>query len=115
MRNQFVKMPRGLPKLALLLTLRPAAADKAESKPGASLEPDTTLSATAAPTPFGGCCKWSSASDWCETCDDLATATDWCSYSRANCENCGAAVWCGIDDVAPVSYTHLTLPTTPYV
>ena len=59
------KMPTGLPMLALLLTLRAAAADKAESKPGASLEPDTTLSTTAAPTSFGGCCKWSSASDWC--------------------------------------------------
>ena len=68
MRNQFVKMPMGLPKLALLLTLRAAAADKPESKPGASLEPDTTLSASAAPTPFGGCCKWSSAGDWCEAC-----------------------------------------------
>ena len=51
MRNQFVKMPTGLPWFALLLTLRAAAADKLESKPGVSLEPDTTLSATAAPTP----------------------------------------------------------------
>jgi len=100
-------MPTGLPMLALLLTLRAAAADKLESKPGASLEPDTTLSTTAAPTPFGGCCKWSSASDWCEACDDLATATDWCSFSRANCENCGAAVWCGINDVAP----HAPVPS----
>ena len=37
MRNQFVKMPMGLPWFALLLTLQlgAAAADKPESKPEA--------------------------------------------------------------------------------
>ena len=37
MRNQFVKMPMGLPWFALLLTLRAAAADKPESKPEAMM------------------------------------------------------------------------------
>merc|ERR1719399_2454938 len=89
----------GLPKLALILGA--AAADK----PGASLEPDTTLSTTAAPTSVGLCCQWSSASDWCGTCDNgWYPISDWCSYSRSNCEtgvsNCGGK-WCGDSDVSP--------------
>ncbi len=111
MRNQFVKMPMGLPWFALLLTLQlgAAAADKPESKPGASLEPGTTLSTTAAPTPFGGCCK--TPGDSCGACDDLDT-TEWCSYSRDNCEGCGAgATWCGAGDEAPHAPEPAPAPT----
>ena len=40
-----------------------------------------------------------------------------CGYKSVNwmgkCSNCGS--WDSFEEVIAVSYTHLTLPTTPYV
>ena len=47
------------------------------------------------PVPFEGCCFWSSSGDSCGDCDQPAATVDWCSFSRANCESCSNAEWCG--------------------
>ena len=51
--------------------------------------------------PFEGCCFWSSSNDSCGDCDQPAANVDWCSFSRANCESCSNAEWCGESDLAP--------------
>ena len=51
--------------------------------------------------PFEGCCFWSSSGDSCGDCDQPAANVDWCSFSRANCESCSNAEWCGSSDIAP--------------
>jgi hypothetical protein len=51
--------------------------------------------------PFEGCCFWSSSGDSCGDCDQPAANVDWCSFSRANCESCSNAEWCGESDLAP--------------
>ena len=37
----------------------------------------------------------------CGDCDQPAANVDWCSFSRANCESCSNAEWCGESDIAP--------------
>mmetsp|Transcript_13224 Transcript_13224/g.35104 ORF Transcript_13224/g.35104 Transcript_13224/m.35104 type:complete len:1754 (+) Transcript_13224:179-5440(+) len=82
-----------------------APTPKPTPRPTPSPSPRPTPSPTV--TPFEGCCFWSSTDDVCASCDAPAATTDWCSFSRSNCESCSNANWCGASDVAP----HAPVPT----
>merc|ERR1719261_1756145 len=82
-----------------------APTPKPTPRPTPSPSPRPTPSPTT--TPFEGCCFWSSTDDMCAACDAPAATTDWCSFSRDNCESCSNANWCGSSDVAP----HAPVPT----
>merc|ERR1719487_2691723 len=82
-----------------------APSPKPTPRPTPAPSPRPTPSPTT--TPFEGCCFWSSTDDVCASCDAPASTTDWCSFSRSNCESCSNANWCGSNDVAP----HAPVPT----
>merc|ERR1719487_612977 len=82
-----------------------APTPKPTPRPTRAPSPRPTPSPTV--TPFEGCCFWSSTDDVCASCDAPAATTDWCSFSRDNCESCSNAQWCGASDIAP----HAPLPT----
>merc|ERR1719359_2150007 len=88
-------------------TAAPVFAPTPKPTPRPTPSPSPRPSQNPTVTPFEGCCFWSSTDDMCASCDAPAATTDWCSFSRSNCESCSNANWCGASDVAP----HAPVPT----
>merc|ERR1719352_2165474 len=91
----------GNPTAAPVFAPTPKPTPRPTPSPSSKPTPSPTL------TPFEGCCFWSSTDDVCASCDAPAAQTDWCSFSRSNCESCSNANWCGSNDVVP----HAPVPT----
>merc|ERR1719359_1847335 len=99
------RTPNPAPSSKPTPTPTPAPTPRPSPTPTATPSSKPTLGPTT--TPFEGCCFWSSTDDVCASCDAPASQTDWCSFSRDNCESCSNANWCGASDVAP----HAPVPT----